>query len=42
LPKLALTKAEAAEALSMRVDRLERYVLPELRVVRRRRLVLMQ
>jgi hypothetical protein len=39
LPKLALTKAEAAEALSMSVESLERYVLPELRVVRRGRLV---
>jgi hypothetical protein len=35
LPRLALTKAEAAEALSMSVDPLERYVMPELRVVRR-------
>jgi len=38
--KLALTKAEAAEALSMSVDSLERYVMPDLRVVRRGRLVL--
>jgi hypothetical protein len=40
LPRLALTKAEAAEALSMSVDSLERYVMPELRVVRAGRLVL--
>jgi hypothetical protein len=40
LPRLALTKAEAAAALSMSVDSLERYVMPELRVVRRGRLVL--
>jgi hypothetical protein len=35
-----MTKPEAAEALSMSVDSLERYVMPELRVVRRGRLVL--
>jgi hypothetical protein len=40
LPQLAMTKPEAAEALSMSVDSLERYVMPELRVVRRGRLVL--
>jgi hypothetical protein len=40
LPRLALTKADAAEALSMSVDSIERYVMPELRVVRRSRLVL--
>jgi hypothetical protein len=40
LPRLALTKAEAGEALSMSVDSLESYVMPELRVVRRGRLVL--
>lgn len=40
LPRLALTKVEAAEALSMSVDSLERYVIPEIRVVRRGRLVL--
>jgi hypothetical protein len=39
-PPLALTKAEAAEAPSMSVDSLERYVMPDLRVVRRGRLVL--
>jgi len=40
LPRLALTKPEAAEALSMSVDSLERYVMPHVRVVRRGRLVL--
>ena len=38
--KLALTKPEAAKALSMSVDSLERYVMPEVRVVRQGRLVL--
>jgi hypothetical protein len=38
--RLALSKAEAAEALSMSVDSFERHVLPELRVIRRGRLVL--
>ena len=37
---IALSKAEAAAALSMSVDSLERYVLPDLRVIRRGRLVL--
>ena len=36
--KLALSKAEAAEALGMSVDHLERHVLPDLRVVRSGRL----
>jgi hypothetical protein len=31
---------EAAEALSMSIDSLEHYVIPEIRVVRRGRLVL--
>lgn len=39
-PRLALSKPEAAAALGVRVDTLERHVLPELRVVRRGRLVL--
>jgi hypothetical protein len=39
-PRLALTRAEAARALGMSVDSLERYVLPEVRVVRRGTLVL--
>ena len=40
LAKLALTKGEAAEALSMSVDSFERHVMPELRVIRRGKLVL--
>jgi excisionase family DNA binding protein len=40
LPRLALTKNEAAESLGMSVDSLERYVMPHVRVVRRGRLVL--
>lgn len=40
VPRLALTKAEAAASLGMSIDSLERYVLPELRVVRKGRLVL--
>jgi excisionase family DNA binding protein len=39
-PRLALTKPEAAEALGVSVDSLERFVMAELRVVRRGRLVL--
>ena len=38
--KLAYTKPEAAAALSMSVDSFERYVLADVRVVRRGRLVL--
>lgn len=38
--RLALSKPEAAEALGVSVDTLERHVMPELRVVRRGRLVL--
>jgi len=38
--RLALSKPEAAEALGVSVDTLERHVLGELRVVRRGRLVL--
>jgi hypothetical protein len=37
--RLALSKAEAAEALGCSVDFLEEHVLPELRVVRRGRRV---
>ena len=39
--RLALSKAQAAEALGVSVDFLERHVMPELRVVRRggRRLI---
>lgn len=42
--RLALSKAEAAEALGVSVDFLERHVLDELRVVRRgrRRLIPMR
>lgn len=40
VPRLALTKPEAAHALGVSVDTLERHVLAELRVVRRGRLVL--
>jgi hypothetical protein len=38
--KLTVTKAEAAELLSMSVDSFERFVMPDVRVVRRGRLVL--
>lgn len=38
--RLTLSKAEAAEALGMSTDHLERHVLPELRIVRSGRLVL--
>jgi hypothetical protein len=38
--RLALSKSEAAEALGISVDSLERYVLRDLRVVRKNRLVL--
>lgn len=44
LPRIALTKPEAARALGVSVDHLERHVLPGLRVIRsghgQRRLVL--
>jgi hypothetical protein len=36
--RLVLTKAQAAEALAMSADHLERHVLPELRIVRSGRL----
>jgi excisionase family DNA binding protein len=39
-PKLALRKAEAADSLGVSVDHFERHVLPDLRVVRSGRLVL--
>jgi excisionase family DNA binding protein len=38
IPRLALTKREAATALGLSVDSFERHVQPELRVVRRGRL----
>lgn len=37
-PRLALTRAEAAEAIGVSLDSFERYVQPELRLVRRGRL----
>lgn len=37
-PRLALTRAEAARALGMSIDSFERYVQPELRLVRRGKL----
>jgi hypothetical protein len=38
VPRVALTRAEAAESLGMSLDSFERYVQPELRLVRRGRL----
>lgn len=40
VPRVALTREEAADALGMSVDHLERHVLPHLRVIRSGRLVL--
>jgi hypothetical protein len=40
VPRLSLTPAQCAEALGISRDSFDRYVLPELRVVRRGRLVL--
>lgn len=37
-PRLALTRGEAAESLGMSLDSFERYVQPELNLVRRGRL----
>ncbi len=37
IPRLALSKAEAAQALGVSVDFFEEHVMPELRVVRRGR-----
>jgi len=34
-PRIALTRAEAAEALGISVDSFERYVQPEIRLIRR-------
>ena len=39
--RLAYTKAEAAVALGVSIDTLERHIMAELRVVRRGRLVLL-
>lgn len=38
--RIALTRAEAAAALGMSVDSFERYAQPDLRLIRRGRLVL--
>ena len=38
VPRIALTRAEAAEALGMSLDSFERHAQPELRLVRRGRL----
>jgi hypothetical protein len=40
VPRIALTKVEAAASVGMSVDSLERYVLPDLRIVRKGKLVL--
>jgi excisionase family DNA binding protein len=40
--RLALTRAEAAEAIGMSVDSFERYVQPELKIVRVGRMRLIQ
>ena len=37
VPRLALSKAEAAEALGVSVDFFEEHVMPEIRIVRRGR-----
>lgn len=38
LPRVALTRPEAAAALGMSLDSFERYVQPEVRLIRRGRL----
>ena len=38
IPRIALTAAEAADALGMSVDSLERFVQPQVRIIRRGRL----
>lgn len=40
IPRVTLTKPEAAAALGVSVDSLERHVLPSLKVIRRGKLVL--
>jgi hypothetical protein len=40
IPRVTLTKSDAAIALGVSVDSLERYVLPSLKVIRRGRLIL--
>jgi hypothetical protein len=41
-PRLALTRSEAAEAIGMSIDSFERYVQPELKIVRVGRMRLIQ
>jgi hypothetical protein len=41
-PKLAVSKAEAAAILSMSTDSFERYVQPDVKAIRRGRLVLFE
>jgi hypothetical protein len=38
VPRLALTRAEAAQSLGMSVDSFERFVQPEVRLIRKGRL----
>ena len=38
VPRIALTRAEAATALGMSVDSFERYVQPHIRLIRRGRM----
>jgi hypothetical protein len=40
VPRIALTKHEAAGALGMSVDSFERHVIPSVRVIRKGKLVL--
>lgn len=40
IPAIALKREDAAEAIGMSLDSFERYVQPELRLIRRGRLVL--
>jgi hypothetical protein len=40
VPRLALTKPEAAAALGISIDSLERYVIPYVKVIRKGKLVL--
>jgi excisionase family DNA binding protein len=42
LPRVTLSKTAAAEALGVSVDHLERHILPELRVIRSGRRVLIR
>ena len=38
VPRIALTRAEASQALGISMDSFERYVQPEVRVIRRGRM----